>query len=76
TMDRAFRNLVTAFGQSVNDAALMCSTTPAHQLGLGQLGRIAEGAQADVVVLDRDFRVVRTFVGGTQVWPHTPLAAG
>lgn len=76
TMDRAFRNLVTAFGQSVNDAALMCSTTPARQLGLGQLGRIAEGAQADVVVLDRDFRVVRTFVGGTQVWPHTPSPAG
>jgi len=76
TMDRAFRNLVTAFRQPVIDAVLMCSTTPARQLGLGQLGRIAEGAQADVVVLDRDFRVVRTFVGGTQVWPHTPLPAG
>ena len=69
TMDRAFRNLVTSFRRSLIDAALMCSSTPAGQLGLLELGRISEGAQADVVVLDRDFRVVRTFVAGTQVWP-------
>ena len=68
TMDRAFRNLVTLLGQSVVDAVTMCSTTPARQLGLGDLGRIAEGAQADLMVIDRDFRVVRTFVAGRQVW--------
>ena len=77
TMDRAFRNVVTTFRQSVVAAALMCSTTPARQLGLGDLGRIAEGVQADLVVLDRDFRVVRTFVAGTEVWPRPiPGAAG
>jgi N-acetylglucosamine-6-phosphate deacetylase len=68
TMDRAFRNLVTAFRRSLTDAALMCSTTPARQLSLDGIGRIAEGAQADLVVLDRDFRVVRTFVAGVPVW--------
>jgi N-acetylglucosamine-6-phosphate deacetylase len=68
TMDQAFRNVVTKFGQSVVRAALMCSTTPASQLGLGDVGRIAEGTQADLVVLDRDFSVVRTFVAGTEVW--------
>jgi N-acetylglucosamine-6-phosphate deacetylase len=76
TMDRAFRNLVTLFRQSVVDAAVMCSTTPARQLGLGGLGRIAEGQQADLVVIDRDFNVVRTFVGGNQVWPASPASAG
>ena len=76
TMDRAFRNLVTLFRQSVVDAAVMCSTTPARQLGLGGLGRIAEGQQADLVVIDRDFKVVRTFVGGNQVWPASPASAG
>jgi N-acetylglucosamine-6-phosphate deacetylase len=76
TMDRAFRNVVTAFGQSVVAAARMCSTTPAGQLGLGDLGRIAAGAQADLVVLDRDFRVVRTFVAGAEVWPRPIPAAG
>ncbi len=69
TMDRAFGNVVRLLGQSVVGAAAMCATTPAVQLGLGDLGRISEGAQADFVVLDRDFRVVRTFVAGQQVWP-------
>jgi N-acetylglucosamine-6-phosphate deacetylase len=69
TMDRGFKNLVTMMRQSIVDAALMCSTTPANQLGLADLGRISEGAQGDVTVLDRDFQVVRTFVAGQQVWP-------
>jgi N-acetylglucosamine-6-phosphate deacetylase len=67
TMDRAFKNLVTAMGQSVVHAAAMCATTPAVQLGLHDQGRITVGAQADLVVLDRDFRVVRTFVAGAPV---------
>jgi N-acetylglucosamine-6-phosphate deacetylase len=69
TMDRGFRNLVTTMRQSIVDAAMMCSTTPANQLGLAELGRISEGGQADLTVLDRDFQVVRTFVAGEQVWP-------
>jgi N-acetylglucosamine-6-phosphate deacetylase len=69
TMDRGFRNLVTTMRQSIVDAALMCSTTPANQLGLADLGRISEGAEGDVTVLDRDFQVVRTLIAGQQVWP-------
>jgi N-acetylglucosamine-6-phosphate deacetylase len=72
TMDRAFRMLVTSFGQSVADAATMCATTPARQLGLTGFGVLAEGAAADVVVLDRGFRVVRTFIDGRQAWGRTP----
>lgn len=68
TMDRAFGNVVRMMGQSVVSAATMCAATPAAQLGLGDLGRITAGAQADLVVLDRDFRVVRTFIAGAQVW--------
>lgn len=68
TMDRAFRMLVTSFGQSVADAALMCATTPARQLGLTGFGVLAEGAVADLVVLDRGFRVVRTFIDGAEVY--------
>ena len=76
TMDRAFRNVVTTLRQSVVAAALMCSTTPARQLGRTDLGRIGEGAWADLVVLDRDFRVVRTFVAGAEVWPRPMPATG
>jgi N-acetylglucosamine-6-phosphate deacetylase len=67
TMDRAFRTLVTRLGSSVVEAATMCSTTPARELGLTGFGVIAVGAMADLVVLDRGFRVVRTFIGGEQV---------
>jgi N-acetylglucosamine-6-phosphate deacetylase len=74
TMDRAFRNIVTAFGGSVVDAALMCSTTPARELGLTGFGAVARDCIADLAVLDRDFRVVRTFIDGHQVYaaPHIP----
>lgn len=68
TMDRAFRMIVTAFDQSVVEAAIMCSTTPARQLGLTGFGVLAEGAVADVVVLDRGFRAVRTFIDGQEIY--------
>jgi N-acetylglucosamine-6-phosphate deacetylase len=71
TMDRAFRNVVSMFDLSIREAAAMCSTTPARALGLTGFGVLAEGNVADVVVLDRAFRVVRTFIGGEQVYPRT-----
>jgi N-acetylglucosamine-6-phosphate deacetylase len=67
TMDRAFRTIVTRFGSSIVEAASMCATTPARELGRTGFGVIAVGAVADIVVLDRGFRVVRTFIGGEQV---------
>jgi N-acetylglucosamine-6-phosphate deacetylase len=67
TMDRAFANIVNLFGGSLVDAALMCATNPAGALGLAGHGVIAEGAVADLTVLDRHLRVVRTFVGGAEV---------
>jgi N-acetylglucosamine-6-phosphate deacetylase len=68
TMDRAFRTIVNRFGASLVEAAAMCATTPARQLGLTGFGVIAAGAVADLVVLDREYRVVRTFVGGEDVY--------
>jgi N-acetylglucosamine-6-phosphate deacetylase len=68
TMDRAFRNIVTTFRASITDAAIMCSTTPARALGLTRFGVIAEGNIADLVVLDRGFRVSRTFIDGGEVY--------
>jgi N-acetylglucosamine-6-phosphate deacetylase len=68
TADRAFRNLVVSVGLSLVDAAVLCATTPARTLGLEHFGVLAEGAVADVVVLDRGFRVVRTFIEGRQAY--------
>ena len=69
TMDRAFANIVGPFGRTVVDAARMCATTPARQLGLAGRGVIAAGATADLVVLDRSYRVVRTLIDGVEAYP-------
>jgi N-acetylglucosamine-6-phosphate deacetylase len=64
TMDGAFRRIVTSFGGSVVDAAAMCATTPARALGLRGHGAIEADAIADVLVLDRSFRVMATIIDG------------
>jgi N-acetylglucosamine-6-phosphate deacetylase len=74
TMDRAFATIVNRFERSVSDASVLCSTTPAQQLGLNGVGVIAEGAYADLVVLDRDFRVVRTLIDGEEVYRSGAVA--
>ena len=68
TMDRAFRTIVEEFECSIVEAATICSMTPARQLGLAGFGLIAEGAVADLVVLDRQFRVIRTFIDGREAY--------
>jgi N-acetylglucosamine-6-phosphate deacetylase len=68
TADRVFRNLVTMMGFSLIEAATMCATAPARALGLHGFGAIAPGAAADLVVLDRDLRVVHTIIDGAIVW--------
>jgi N-acetylglucosamine-6-phosphate deacetylase len=75
TMDRAFAKLTAEVGLSLSDAAMVCSTTPARALGLQGLGVISQGAIADFVVLDRDLRVVQTWIAGTLAWgaPSTPV---
>ena len=64
TMDRAFALIAGATGIPIPDAAMICSTTPARELGLHGLGAIARDAIADLVVMDRSFRVCRTYIGG------------
>jgi N-acetylglucosamine-6-phosphate deacetylase len=64
TMDRAFAMLTGSCGLSLSHAATVCSTTPARTLGLQGFGVLAPGAVADLVVLDRQFRVVQTWIGG------------
>lgn len=63
TMNEALKNTVE-LGISLWDAVTMASRTPANILGLHQKGRIAPGADADLVLLDEDFQVVWTMIGG------------
>jgi N-acetylglucosamine-6-phosphate deacetylase len=71
TMDRAFRMLVDGIGLSPVDAATVCATTPARELGLVGHGVLKRDAIADVAVLDRDFNVVQTYIGGQRVYTRT-----
>lgn len=68
TMDRAFAMLAGTVGFSLPEAAAMCATTPARELGLQGLGIIAPGAHADLAVLDGAMRVRQTWVGGVMVF--------
>jgi N-acetylglucosamine-6-phosphate deacetylase len=76
TMDRAFYTLVAKVGVSLNDAATLCSTTPARELRLVGHGLLAPEAVADLVVLDSTFDVVQTYVAGQLVYARNTPAAG
>jgi len=69
TMDRVFAMLVTRAGQSLVDAATLCATTPARELGLTTQGAIVAGHLADLVVLSSSLQVVQTWIAGE---PSTP----
>ena len=59
TMDVAFRRTVQELGLSLPDAAQVASLTPARVLGLAdQVGSIAVGKSADLVVLSDELEVV------------------
>ena len=64
-MASAVRNSVKALGLPIEAALHMASRAPAEFLGLGdELGRIAPGYRADLVLLDDDLNVVETWIGG------------
>jgi N-acetylglucosamine-6-phosphate deacetylase len=64
-MAGAVRNAVQLLGLPLAEAVRMASTYPAEFLGLGAShGRIAAGCQADLVAMDDDYRVLRSWIGG------------
>jgi N-acetylglucosamine-6-phosphate deacetylase len=76
TMDGAFRVLVGPVGLSLVEAATVCATTPARELGLVGHGVLAQDAAADLVVLDPQFGVVQTYIAGNLVYARNNTASG
>jgi N-acetylglucosamine-6-phosphate deacetylase len=76
TMDRAFQMLIGRIGLSPVDAVTLCATTPARELGLVGHGILAPEAAADLVVLDQNFTVVQTYVGGQLAYSRNTAAPG
>ena len=71
TMDAAVRNMTTWGRVSIADALTMASTVPAGLLGLEDLGTIAPGNSADLVVLDPNLNVMETWIAGDQVFSRS-----
>jgi N-acetylglucosamine-6-phosphate deacetylase len=63
TMNLALKNAVDC-GIPLYDAVTMATRTPADILGWPTKGRIEPGADADLVLLDDEFNVLWTMVGG------------
>ncbi|PLZ03503.1 N-acetylglucosamine-6-phosphate deacetylase [Burkholderia sp. WAC0059] len=66
TMDDALRNLVS-LGLPLADVSKRLSHHAADYLGIGDRGRIARGAWADLVVFDRDLALTATYVEGEPI---------
>lgn len=64
TMDRAVRNAVKFLGIDIPLAVRMASMNPAQVLGLPEKGQIKAGFDADIVLLDKNLHVLRTWVKG------------
>jgi N-acetylglucosamine-6-phosphate deacetylase len=63
------KNLVTRAGVPFNKALKACTCNPAHLIGYGdRKGMIRYGYDADLCVLNDDYSVEATFVGGRKVF--------
>jgi N-acetylglucosamine-6-phosphate deacetylase len=71
TMDRVFRFLVSDVGLPLKEAAQLCATTQASELGLRDTGSVVQGALADLVVMDRTFTVKQTYIRGHLAYSAT-----
>jgi N-acetylglucosamine-6-phosphate deacetylase len=75
-MAGAVRNAVRMLGLDLVDASRMASRNPAEFLGLDhELGRIARGCFADLVVLDDDLNVLETWIHGYASAEAAPAGA-
>jgi N-acetylglucosamine-6-phosphate deacetylase len=68
TMETVLGVLVDTVGWDLGEALALLAATPADGLGRADLGRIAQGSRADLVVLDPTLQVIHTFVEGACVY--------
>lgn len=68
-MNVAVRNMVRKVGVPFETAVAYATENPAKELGIyGETGSITQGKRADFTVLDDDFNVLMTVVGGKLVY--------
>jgi N-acetylglucosamine-6-phosphate deacetylase len=68
TMEQAIKNMKAITNCSLQEIVAMSSTNAAKQLQLPTKGRIAEGYDADFVLLDENLNVQKTICRGKVVF--------
>ncbi len=63
------RTMVIKVNVPLHEAVMMATENPARAVGLETKGRLAVGADADLVVLSPELEVSHTFVGGEEISP-------
>lgn len=63
------RTMVTKVGVPLHEAIVMATDTPAFAIGLTNKGQFKIGGDADLVVVSPELEVVRTFLGGVEIFP-------
>ena len=61
------RNMKAATKASLHEVIRMASLTPAERAGIAkETGSLEPGKRADILVLNRQFQVMRVFAGGDE----------
>ncbi|MDY4610519.1 MAG: N-acetylglucosamine-6-phosphate deacetylase [Sphaerochaetaceae bacterium] len=68
TLDKALRNLMTFTGYDVCELSPLLSANAARLLGISGIGDLNVGMSADFVVMDENYGIVQTYVGGERVY--------
>jgi N-acetylglucosamine-6-phosphate deacetylase len=64
TQQKSLRNLIAWTSCTLHEAVQTVTANPAEMLNLPKKGRIITGADADLVMIDRDLNIKSTIVGG------------
>jgi len=65
-MYNALKNVVRWTGLPLKDIVGTTAWNQARSLGIGNIGKIAPGFRADMVMLDEDFKPLRVWIGGEE----------
>jgi N-acetylglucosamine-6-phosphate deacetylase len=64
------RTMVHDVDVQLHEAIMMATENPARAIDLRMKGRLAVGADADLIVLSPELEVLRTFAGGEEIFPR------
>jgi N-acetylglucosamine-6-phosphate deacetylase len=69
--NEGLRNLSNITALPLSELVQVTSWNQARSLGLSGFGKIEPGCHADLVLLDANFEVLKTFVAGNEAWPFS-----